>query len=77
MYTENGRVYKRVQNARDLDDAQPALLTLPPGTYKIEAEAKGVDPGTLTVVAPVTIQARRITHVHLDGQRLAVVGYGG
>jgi len=74
IYTEAGQVFKHVHNARNLDDAQPALVTLPPGNYKIEAQAKDIDPGTLTVVVPVTIQAGRTTHVHLDGdERLTAI----
>lgn len=67
IYTPAGQVFEHVRNARNLDDAQPALVTLPGGAYNIEAEAKDAGPGTFSVVVPVTIQAGRATHVHLDG----------
>jgi hypothetical protein len=77
IYTETGSVFERVHNARNLADAQPALVTLPTGTYKIEAQAKGVDPGTFPAVVPITIQAGRTTHVHLDGEEHLTAGNSG
>ena len=67
ILTEEGRVFERVKNARNPDDAQPAAVTLPAGTYKVKAQAKYTDPGTVAVLVPVTIQPGQMTQVHLDG----------
>ncbi len=67
IYTQAGQVFERVHNARNLDDPQPSLVTLPGGTYKIEAQKKDANPGTVPVVVPVIIEAGRVTQVHLDG----------
>jgi hypothetical protein len=67
IYTQAGQVFQRVHNARNLDDPQPSLVTLPGGTYRIEAQMKDANPGTVPVVVPVIIEAGRVTQVHLDG----------
>jgi len=67
ILTDDGHVFERVQNARNPNDAKPALVTLPAGTYKIEAQGKYTDPGTVVVLVPVTIQAGQLTKVQLDG----------
>lgn len=67
IFTEDGQVFARVHNARNPSDPQPTAETLPAGTYKIEAQAKDADPGNIAVLVPVTIQAGRVTQVHLDG----------
>ena len=38
--TEHGNILKYVRNARNPADPDPALVALPPGRYKIEAEAE-------------------------------------
>ncbi len=39
IYAQNGEVFKHVRNARDPNDDTPTLVTLPAGSYKVEAEA--------------------------------------
>ena len=66
--TRAGQVLARVHNARGLNGAQPTLVTIPAGAYKIEAQAKDTNPGTFPVVVPIIIQAGRTTRVYLDGE---------
>ena len=67
IYSEGGRFLKRVRNARDRNDPEPTLVSLPPGRYEIQAEAEDYA-GTLEVRIPVVIQAGRTTAAHLvDG----------
>jgi hypothetical protein len=62
----DGRLLKRVRNARDGNDREPTLVSLPPGRYEIQAEAEDYA-GTLEVRVPVIIQAGRTTAAHLSG----------
>jgi hypothetical protein len=66
IYNEGGRLLKRVRNARDRNDPEPTLVSLPPGRYQIQAEAEDYA-GTLEVRVPVVIQAGRTTVAHLSG----------
>jgi hypothetical protein len=67
IYAQDGGVLKRVPNARDADDAEPTLLMLPTGTYKVEAQAEDRREGTVTVTIPVVIQKGQTTVAHLEG----------
>jgi hypothetical protein len=62
IYTQDGKVFKHVKNARNYEDPQPAVVSLPPGTYKVEARAR--DFGWVTV--PVVIEASKLTVVNLQ-----------
>ena len=66
IYSEGGKLLKRVRNARDRNDPEPTLVSLPPGRYEIQAEAEDYA-GTLEVRVPVVIQAGRTTAAHLSG----------
>ena len=59
---------ERVHNYRHADQAQPKLVTLPPGTYDIWAHASDTNGGSFAVVMPVVIEAGRATQVYLDGE---------
>ena len=37
IYAQNGEVFRHVRNARDPNDQAPTLVTLPAGSYKVEA----------------------------------------
>lgn len=73
IYSQGGTLLERVRNARDRNDAAPALVSLPPGRYEIAAEAEdyaGTEDyaGPIEVRVPVVIQAGRTTTAHLaDG----------
>jgi hypothetical protein len=60
IYTQDGKVFQRVRNSRGMNDETPALVTLPAGTYKIEAEA-ATDYGECYAVKP-----GETTTVHLE-----------
>ena len=50
--TEDGNILKHVRNARNPADPNPALVTLPPGRYTIEAEAEEAGGGNRPGGAP-------------------------
>lgn len=62
IYTQDGKVFEHVKNARNYEDPQPALVSLPAGSYKIEARAH--DYGWVTV--PVVIETNKLTVVNLQ-----------
>ena len=56
-----------MRNARNPNDGEPALVSLPPGRYEILAQAQDWA-GTVEVTVPVVIRAGRTTTAHLvDG----------
>ena len=67
IYTGDGRFLQAVANASNPDDAQPTRVTLPPGLYQIQAQARGHDPQPVTVRVPVLIRPGQTTSVHLEG----------
>ncbi len=62
VYNQEGQVVQKVRNARNLNDDQPAVVSLPPGLYTVKAEAS--DYGTVTV--PVLVKAGQPTVVNLE-----------
>ena len=62
VYSQQGKVVKRVDNADGYYSSEPRLVSLPPGKYLVKAEAKDY----LSVAVPVVIDSGRITKVHLD-----------
>lgn len=62
IYTDNGKVVEHVKNARNYEDPQPAVVSLPPGNYRIEARAR--DYGWVTI--PVVIEEHKLTVVNLQ-----------
>jgi hypothetical protein len=67
IYTQNGEVFKHVHNARDTNDQVPTLVTLPAGSYKVEAEALSCDSSRVHVLMPVVIKSGQATIAHLEG----------
>jgi hypothetical protein len=67
LYAQNGEVFKYVRNARDQDDATPAVVTLPAGSYKVEAEAINCDSDRVRVVMTVVVKPGQTTVAHLEG----------
>ena len=55
IYGSNGEVFQHVRNALDLTDDSPTVVTLPPGSYKVEAEAVDCDGNPVRVLIPVLI----------------------
>ena len=65
--SQGGGFFKRVSNARNPNDPEPILVSLPPGRYEIQAEAETYA-GTIEVRVPVVIRAGQTTAGHLvDG----------
>jgi hypothetical protein len=67
IYTQNGEVFKHVHNARGPNDETPTLVTLPAGSYKVEAEALSCDSSRVNVLMPVVIKPGQATIAHLEG----------
>ena len=67
IYTENGEVFKHVRNAHGPNDDTPAVVTLPAGSYKVEAEGVNCDANRVKVLMAVVIKAGQTTLAHLDG----------
>jgi hypothetical protein len=66
IYTPQGKLVEHVKNARDPEDAQPALVALPAGTYKVKAQAE-INGTPTTVMVPVQIAPGRCTPAYLEG----------
>ncbi len=66
LYTADGAFLRKVRNANDMNDANPTLVDLPPGEYRIQAEAEQYGGGTFTVTIPVFVEPGLTTVVHLD-----------
>ena len=62
IYSDTGKLIKKVRNARGRNDDTPALVTLPPGSYQVKAIAQDYAPVTI----PLTIQEGQTTVVYLD-----------
>ena len=66
IYAPEGKVLKRVRNARDPNDDAPTVVTLPPGSYKVEAEGVNCDAERVNVLLAVVIKPGQTTLAHLD-----------
>ena len=66
VYSEDGRVLRRVRNLDGSFYADPVPVRLPVGTYKVEARATNIG----VVVIPVVIEEGQTTIVYLDGETL-------
>ncbi len=66
VFDANGKRVRQVRNSRGIDDAEPTPVTLPAGSYTIQAEAEEYPGMTLTVVIPVAIESGQLTTVHLE-----------
>ena len=67
IYTADGALLRKVRNAKDMGDANPTLVDLPPGEYQIQAEAEDYGGCTFAVTIPVFVEPGLTTVVHLDG----------
>lgn len=62
----NGEVFEHVHNARGPADNTPTLVALPPGSYKVRAEAD-CEGNHFAVLMPVLIRPGETTVAHLEG----------
>jgi hypothetical protein len=60
--TRNGKVLERVRNARNPNDPELTVVSLPPGDYEVKAKARNF--GLVTI--PVVIEAGKLTTVNLQ-----------
>jgi hypothetical protein len=67
IYTQSGEVLKRVHNARDANDETPTVVTLPAGSYKVEADGINCDANRVKVVMVFVIKPGQTTMAHLEG----------
>ena len=67
IHTEDGRTLQYVRNATNPADPQPALVSLPPGRYTVQAEGEEADGRLVTVMLPVLVEPGRTTVAHLSG----------
>jgi hypothetical protein len=67
IYAKNGALVQTVFNSRDATDASPAIVTLAPGAYHIEAQAIDCKGARIEVELPVVIRAGEMTVAHLEG----------
>ena len=67
IYTPNGEVFKHVHNARGPNDDTPTVVTLPAGSYKVEAEGVNCDDNRVKVLMAVVVKAGQTSLAHLDG----------
>lgn len=62
IYSSTGLLVQKVHNSTDAIIERPANVSLPEGSYRVEARANGRQ----KVIIPVVIQAGRLTAVHLE-----------
>ena len=67
IYTADGAIFRKIRNAKDMNDANPTLVDLPQGEYRIQAEAEDYGGCAFTVAIPVIVEPGLTTVVHLDG----------
>lgn len=63
IYAQNGGLVEHIGNSAGHYEEKPSVVSLTPGQYLIKAQASDY----LMVTVPVTIEAGRVTSVHLDG----------
>ncbi len=62
IFSGDEKLLQRVDNSAGRASGGPVLVSLPQGSYTIQAEAECSGP----VTVPITITAHRVTVVHLD-----------
>jgi hypothetical protein len=67
VYTKSGELVTTVPNARDENDDTPSVVALPPGAYRVEAQAIDCDGSRITVILPAVIKPGEATVAHLEG----------
>ena len=67
IYTQNGDVFRQVRNARSASDGTPTVVMLPPGSYKVEADAINCNSERVKVQFPVVVEPGQTTLANLEG----------
>jgi hypothetical protein len=76
VYTQDGVVFKRVSNGRDSADDAPTVVSLPAGTYRVEAEAVDCSSERVEVMFPVVVEPGQATVANLEGGWIASGAHG-
>jgi hypothetical protein len=69
IYGTDGKVVRKVRNAREPNDAKPTVVALAPGSYLVKADDR--DYGSVTV--PIVIQPGELTTVNLERGKNPVI----
>jgi len=67
IYAQNGEVFQHVRNTRSQDDSTPTLVTLPAGSYQVEAVAINCDGDRVQALMSVVVKPGETTTAHLTG----------
>jgi hypothetical protein len=67
IYAQKGEVFKNVRNARNMNDTVPTVVSLPSGSYKVEAIGIDCDSSFVRVLITVVIKSGQTTMAHLEG----------
>jgi hypothetical protein len=67
IYAQNGEVLQHVRNARGGNDDPPTLVSLPAGSFKVEAQGVDCNSSRVNVLMTVVIKPGQATMAHLEG----------
>ena|ERR1035437_1194764 len=67
IYAQNGEVLQHVRNARNVSDDMPTLVSLPSGSYKVEAQGMDCDSSRVKVLMTVVIKSGQTKMAYLEG----------
>ncbi len=67
VYSTTGRLVQVIHNASEPNHAQPAIVTLAPGFYRVNAREQTEAGGTVNLTVPVEVAPGKCTDVHLEG----------
>jgi hypothetical protein len=76
IYTSDGQLFKRVANSSGADGKAPAVVELPPSTYRIESEAIDCNATRVPVLLTVVVRPGQTTLANLDGTWTPEVAQG-
>ena len=67
IYAKNGEIFKHVHNARNAEDDTPTVVSLPAGSYRVEAEGVDCDSDRVKVLMTVVVEPGQTTLANLEG----------
>jgi hypothetical protein len=67
IYAKNGEIFKQVHNAHNANDATPTVVSLPAGSYQVEAEGINCDSDRVKVLMTVVVEPGQTTLANLEG----------
>ena len=66
LIASDGKVYRKVQNSRGTNDGEPAVVTIPAGTYQVKAEAEDFGADTFPITISVRVEPGQTTTIFLS-----------